>query len=126
MFQVIMGKPEVESYWNELTHRIKDGTATKDERKIAKKLLKAFKLLGDNPRHPGLNSHEIDSLTRRYGIKVWESYVENNTPRAGRIFWSYGPERGQITVVSIEPHPNDDKSIAYEKISLSAMGTVVE
>lgn len=124
MFEVIMGKPEVEAYWNDLTRKVKDGTATKDEVKTAKKLLKTFKMLGNNPRHPGLNTHEIDSLSRRYGVKVWESYVENNTPGAGRIFWAYGAGRGQITVVSIEPHPNDGKSIAYEKITLSAMGTM--
>ena len=56
------------------------------------------------------------------GIKVWESYLENNTPAAGRIFWSYGPQKGDITIVGIEPHPNDAKSNAYKKIILSQMG----
>ena len=53
-------------------------------------------------------------------MKVWQSYLENNTPAAGRIFWVYGPDRGDITVIGLEPHPND-KSNAYEKITLSSM-----
>lgn len=53
---------------------------------------------------------------------MWESYLENNTPAAGRIFWSYGPQKGDITIVDIEPHPNDAKSNAYKKIILSQMG----
>ena len=40
---------------------------------------------------------------------------------AGRIFWVYGPEQKNITVVAIEPHPNDSKSNAYKKITLSLM-----
>lgn len=64
---------------------------------------------------------EIDLLTARYGIKVWESYLENNTPGAGRIFWVYGPDKGDITIIGLEPHPND-KSNAYKKITLSQMG----
>ena len=44
-------------------------------------------------------------LTQKYGIKIWQSYLENNTPAAGRIFWVYGPEKGKITIVGIEDHP---------------------
>ena len=121
MFKVLMGKPEVLDYWDDLVSKVKSGTASKDEKKTAKKLLKAFKLLGSNPRHPGLNSHDIDELTARYGKKVWESYIENNTPAAGRIFWVYGPQKNELTIISIEPHPNSGKSNAYDRITLSAM-----
>ena len=86
---------------------------------------KAMYLLSQNPRHPGLQSHEITSLTARYGIKVWESYLENNTPGAARIFWAYGPEKGDITIIGLEPHPNDAKGNAYKKITLSQMGKEV-
>jgi len=47
--------------------------------------------------------------------------LENNTPGAGRLFWTYGPEKGDITVLAIEPHPEDQKRGAYERIKLSAM-----
>ena len=55
------------------------------------------------------------------GIKIFQSYLENNTPGAGRLFWAYGPRQGDITVLAIEPHPEDRKRGAYERIKLSAM-----
>ncbi len=58
-----------------------------------------------NPRHPGLQSHEFTSLCGPRGEKVFESYAQQNTPAAYRVFWYYGPNRRQITVVSITAHP---------------------
>ena len=120
-----MGIPEIEAFWAELEAKVESETASKDEVKLYKKIGKALVLLANDPRHPGLNSHEISSLTARYGQKVWESYLENKTPAAGRIFWTYGPGQGDITIIAIEPHPND-KSNAYKKITLSAMGEVLK
>ena len=37
------------------------------------------------------------------------SYLENHKPVAGRIFWVYGPDKNDITIIGIEPHPNDKK-----------------
>ncbi len=51
---------------------------------------------------------------------MWQSYLENNTPSAGRLFWVYGPEKKDITIIGIEPHPDDKKS-GYEKIKLSSV-----
>ena len=82
---------------------------------------KAMRHLAENPRYPGLHSHEITALTARYGQRVWESYLENDTPKAGRIFWCYGPNQGDITIIGLEPHP-DDKSNAYRKVTLSSTG----
>ena len=120
MFEIRMGVPEMAEYWNGLKEKIEKGTATKEEASQYKKIGKALVLLANNPRYPGLNSHEISALTARYGRKVWESYLENNKPAAGRIFWVYGPNQSDITIIAIEPHPND-KSNAYKKITLSAM-----
>jgi len=39
------------------------------------------------------------------GEEVFEAYAENRTPAAYRIFWYYGPEADQITIVAINPHP---------------------
>ena len=39
------------------------------------------------------------------GEEVFESYAQNNTPAAHRLFWYYGPEKKEITVVTITPHP---------------------
>jgi hypothetical protein len=40
-----------------------------------------------------------------YGKEIFEAYAENNTPAAYRIFWCYGPEKDNITIISITPHP---------------------
>ena len=121
MFAIHLGVPEMEQYWNELSGKVKTGKAGAEDRKMFQKLGKAMKLLSEDPRHPGLNSREISTLSRRYGRKVWESYLENRTPAAGRMFWVYGPSQKDITIIGIEPHPND-KSSAYKKITLSQVG----
>ena len=120
-YRIRLGVPEMEALWKTLKQKMADGSAVKSERELYQKLGKAMKLLAENPRHPGLQSHEIDALTKRYGMKVWESYLENHTPAAGRVFWVYGPEKGDITIIGLEPHPND-KGNAYKKITLSDLG----
>ena len=69
-----------------------------------KKLRKTLGLLEQNPRH--LNSHKYQSVKSVDGSDLWESYVENHTPGAWRIFWIYGPGAGHITIVTIGPHPD--------------------
>lgn len=71
-----------------------------------KKVRKALRLLQDaGPRHPGLHSHDYQSIPGPNGETLWESYVENRTPSAWRIWWVYGPGSGEITIVTIGPHP---------------------
>ena len=101
MFTIRMGIPEMEEFWDGLEAKVDSETASKTEITLYKKIGKALVLLANDPRYPGLNSHEISSLTARYGQKVWESYLENKTPAAGRIFWTYGPGQGDITIVAI-------------------------
>ncbi len=125
MNNIRLGIPEMKDFWDGLCEKINSGKANKDEIILYKKVGKAMKLLSSNPRHPGLESHEISSLSQRYGMKVWQSYLENNTPAAGRIFWVYGPDRGDITIIGLEPHPND-KVRSYDKVTLSSMGDIVE
>ena len=124
MFTIAMGIPEMQEFWNDLCSKAASGIATKDEIKLSKKIGKAMYHISQNPRHTGLETHEITSLSRRYGMKVWQSYLENQTPAAGRIFWVYGPNRGEITIIGLEPHPND-KSDSYEKITLSSIGEII-
>ena len=63
--------------------------------------------LKTNPRHPGLETHEYDSLENPYdpNDKVFEAYAQNKTPGAYRVFWCYGPSRGRITIIAITAHP---------------------
>ena len=45
-------------------------------------MVKVLRFLSADPRHNSLQSHEISELSKRYGVKVWQSYLENNTPAA--------------------------------------------
>lgn len=120
MFTIHLGCPEMKEFWNSLTKRIKENSATKAEIVLYQKFGKAMKLISMNPHHTGLHSHDIEALTKRYGMKVWESYLENNKPSAGRIFWFYAPNKNDITIIGLEPHPNAKKD-AYKKITLSGI-----
>jgi len=73
--------------------------------KRLKAVRKALGLLETNPRHPGLNTHKFSSLKGPGGEEVFEAYAENKTPAAWRIFWHYGPDNKQITILTITPHP---------------------
>jgi hypothetical protein len=74
----------------DLSTRSLQGKLDKDEQRFFKKLVKALGYLSADPKHNSLASHEIDDLTRKYGVKIFQSYLENNTPGAGRLFWAYG------------------------------------
>ena len=76
MFEIHLGIPEMEELWNRLEKKHQSGSATKTEENLRRQMGKALVLLSGNPRHPGLHSHEITSLTARYGQKVWESYLD--------------------------------------------------
>lgn len=66
---------------------------------------KALALLENNPKHPGLNSHKYHSIKGYNGEEIFEIYAENNTPRAYRIFYHYGPKKNMITIIAITLHP---------------------
>jgi len=77
-----------------------------------KQVRKALGYLQMNPAHPGLHTHEFTSLSTNER-KMFESYAQNQTPGAYRIFWHYGPDQSDarekrlpvITIASITPHP---------------------
>ena len=66
---------------------------------------KTIKLLSSDPRYKSLKTHEFTSLKGPAGEKVFEAYAEQSTPAAYRVFWCYGPDKNQITIVAITPHP---------------------
>jgi hypothetical protein len=74
---------------------------------VFKQVHKCIELLAQNPRHPGLYTHEYDSLKNPYspGEKVFEAYAQNKTAGAYRIFWCYGPDKREITILAVTPHP---------------------
>ena len=58
-----------------------------------------------NPKHPGLRSDRYEVFDKVFGDAVWESYVENHVSSAWRVWWAYGPDRGQIMVLVVRAHP---------------------
>ncbi len=74
---------------------------------LYKQIHEALLLVQANPKHPGLRTHEYSSLENPFhpNEKVFEAYAQNNTPGAYRVFWCYGPNKRQITIIAITPHP---------------------
>ncbi len=81
---------------------------------VLKQVRKMLGYLETNLEAKSLRTHPHDSLSRRYRVKVFQSYVQHKTPGAYRAFWHFGPdeinEEGVpvpiITVLDITPHPN--------------------
>jgi hypothetical protein len=80
---------------------------------LLKQLHKTLGLMETNLRHPSLNTHEYTSLKGPNGEKIFEAYVQNNTPGAYRVFFFYGPDfvsKGKrvpvLTVFLIAAHPD--------------------
>ena len=90
---------------NEARKQLDKLKADKGLQKRYKAVKKAIRFLSHNPKHPGLQTHEFTSLEGPKGEKVFEAYAEQSTPAAYRIFWCYGPDKKQITLVAITPHP---------------------
>lgn len=118
-FIIRMGLPEMLALWNNLQIQHRAGTIKKKDEELYKKWGKALKKLAADPFYPGLQTHEISSLSKRYGKKVWQSYLENKKSGARRVYWVYGPNRQEITIIGLEPHPEDAKNSAYDRVTLS-------
>lgn len=125
-FIVRKGVPDIPDLWKRLLKGYKQDNLEGEDRELFRKWAKAVARLRDDPFYPGLKSHEITDLTRRYGRKVFQSYLENNTPAAGRMFWVYGPGESEITVIGLEPHPEDRKSRGYDRVGLSDLPPIVQ
>ena len=97
MYELIF-TPEADSNLRELEN-------DPSKKVILKAVRKTLGFLEINLRHPSLNTHEFRSLRGSDGEKIFEAYAQQRTPGAFRIFWRYGPEKGQITIVAITPHP---------------------
>jgi len=91
---------------NEASNQLNALQGAKDKIIVYKAVVKALRILAENPRHPGLNTHEYSALAGPDGVKVFEAYAQNNTPGAYRIFFCYHPPKtAQVTVIAITPHP---------------------
>lgn len=73
--------------------------------KAWKAVRRALALMELDLRHPSLQTHKYHSLKGPNGEEIFESYAQQRTPAAFRVFGCYGPGKGTLTVVAIVPHP---------------------
>ena len=80
---------------------------TPSQEGLCKQIKKSLGYLQKDPKHPSLNTHVFDCIDHPFDAKgkVFEAYAQNNTPSAYRIFWCYGPDKKQITIIALTPHP---------------------
>ena len=57
-----------------------------------------------------------DGTGERSGSLIWKT-----EPVAPCECWVYGPNQKDITIIGLEPHPEDKKNGAYDKITLSEL-----
>ncbi|MDD4875888.1 MAG: hypothetical protein PHQ86_01970 [Dehalococcoidales bacterium] len=80
---------------------------------VLKQVRKILGYLETNLEANSLHIHPHKALSIRYNQKINESYVQQDTPGAYRVFWYYGKDELDkkrkpipiITVVAITPHP---------------------
>jgi len=92
-------------FTSEAISNLKDIKREASKEKVWKAVIKSLKLLSEDPRHPGLHTHMYKTIKGPDGEKVFECYAQNKTPSAYRIFFFYGRDKNQITVIAITPHP---------------------
>lgn len=67
-YNIRMGIPEMAALWNTLQNGYREGILKKTEEQLYKKWGNALKKLAEDPFYPSLQTHEIEALTKRYGI----------------------------------------------------------
>ncbi|MBR7191910.1 hypothetical protein [Gordonia sp. SCSIO 19800] len=75
-----------------------------------KKARRAIRMMNEvGPSHPSFCTHQMQHLKGPDGRTIWNSYVENKTPQAWRMYW-VRLDDGAIQIVSIGPHDHDPGS----------------
>ena len=127
-YEVILGQPEVERYFNNLKQRIESMTANEEETKFYFKIKKAIFYLRTGQHPLGFKSkhkEQIDSLTKKF-TKLMNSDIELPVHhghlelggKAREIFWSYVPNSNRIVIIAISDfHPKNDKE--YDRVKSS-------
>ena len=87
-------------------HTVISLAASPAHRARLKKIRKAQRFLEQQgPSYPGFNTHQIRDRQGPFGEPVYQSYVENRSPGAWRLWWMYGPGTDEITLLDVGPHP---------------------
>ena len=113
----------MEAFWNDLSTRKQAGRLTKDEEKFFKKWVKALGYLSQNPKHNSLGSHEIDDLTRKYGIKVFQSFSEIKRQRLAECFGLMARREATLQCLELSRILRTKSVARTERIKLSSVTT---
>jgi hypothetical protein len=102
-YKALKAQAEATVRAREKSHKTK---ATKAEG-LFKQVHKTLEPLKSNPRHSGLHTHEYRSLSHPWDPQqpVFEAYAQHKTPGAYRVFWCYGPRKGELTIIAITKQP---------------------
>lgn len=76
----------------------------KSKKGLLKQLRKVLGFMETNLKHPSLNTHKFSDISCKLG-GVFETYAQNNTLGAYRIFWAYGPGKREFYILDITQHP---------------------
>jgi hypothetical protein len=93
------------TYTKEAENDLNELLSDKSKKSARKAVRRALNKMKQDLRHPSLNTHKYNEIQGPNAEEVFESYAQNNTPGAYRIFWFYGPRKKEITIVAITPHP---------------------
>lgn len=75
-----------------------------------KKATRAIRMMREaGPAYPSFCTHQMRYLKGPGGVTIWNSYVENKTPQAWRMYW-VRCEDGSIQIISIGPHDHEPGS----------------
>ena len=107
----------VDQFREELEEKVERGKASKRQKQLLGKFARVVSYLEDNPFYHRLETHDIPPLTKRFGETVYVSYMENKRPKAYRVVWAFGPNEGEITILNVVPHPQNNRE--YARIPLS-------
>lgn len=101
------GPPYSLKFTDTATDVLADLKVKKNLKDKAKKVQKALRLLREvGPSHPGFMTHKYDKTRGPTSSGLFQSYVENHTSRAWRMWWVHGPGDDEITIINIGPHPD--------------------
>ncbi|BBZ48584.1 hypothetical protein H7H82_03940 [Mycobacterium heidelbergense] len=101
-----MNENEAETVWlspsvDAWLHHAHDTRRLKDKFKKAQRAIRIMRQAG--PSYPSFCTHQMEHLPGPGGATIWNSYVENKTPQAWRMYWVRCDD-GSIQIVSIGPH----------------------
>lgn len=89
-----------ESFWS------KYKAISKKNLKLKNKIVKTFRLLASDPKHPSLKSHKVG--TKKFGEK-WASWVTGDL----RIIWDYD-ENNTLTILVLSLGSHGGKRKGYK------------